>query len=179
MRAYKVLREGRSIFTGLRWPLPDGDRPGGWVHASGSLALCTNGIHAATGDQLPHWLGGEIWEIELGGEILELDAALIASRARLLRRLDAWNEELRREFAGRCLDRARELAGSYPAGAGLVDKVAHTIWWGGAAPAGYFTAMLAGERACGRHAGPDYDAAFASERAIQAQWLRERLPLRG
>ena len=177
MRAYKVLRDGRSEFTGWRWSLPEGDRPGEWVHADGPIGLCVNGIHAAHPEQLPHWLGTEIWEIELGGEVVREEAALVASRARLLGKLDAWDEPMRRRFAEMCLRRAREIADDYSAGSGLVSKVEHTLSWAGAAPAGYFTAMLAGERATGAHSGRDYDAAVVRERARQAQWLRDELQL--
>lgn len=177
MRAYKVLKEGRSEFTGWRWPLPAGGQPGAWVHVEGTLTLCVNGIHASTMEQLPHWLGTEIWEIELGGEVLREEAALVASQGRLLRRIDAWDEPTRRRFAEACFERAQEIADRYPAGEGLVDKVEHTLSWAGAAPAGYFTAMLAGESDTGRHSGPDYDQAFLRERAIQADWLRRELEL--
>jgi hypothetical protein len=179
MHAYKVLRDGRSEFTGWRWSLPEADRPGAWVHTSGPIGLCVNGIHASTPEQLPHWLGTELWEIELGGDIVNDGAAVVASQARLLRRVDAWDEPMRGRFAEMCLERARELADTYPAGAGLVTKVEHTLSWAGAAPAGYFTAMLAGERESGAHAGPDYDAAFLRERSRQAQWLRDQLKLVG
>jgi hypothetical protein len=179
MHAYKVLRDGRSEFTGCRWPLPEADQPGEWVHADGPIALCVNGIHASTPEQLPPWLGAELWEIELAGDVLEHDAALVASQARLLCRVEAWDEPMRGRFAERCLARARALAEDYLAGAGLVTKVEHTLSWAGAAPAGYFTAMLAGERASGAHAGHDYDAAFLRERSRQAQWLREQLELTG
>ncbi|MGH2872472.1 MAG: hypothetical protein ACRDL5_08420 [Solirubrobacteraceae bacterium] len=177
VRAYKTLSDGRSPFTGWHWPLPAGGGAGEWVHASGPLGLCTNGIHAANTKQLPHWLGAELWEIELDGEILNDEAAVIASRARLHRRIDTWDEPMRREYARWCLGRSREIAGGYPPGEGLVAKVEHTIWWGGAGPAGYFTAMLAGESATGRHHGSDYDIAFTAERARQAQWLRLELAL--
>lgn len=66
---------------------------------------------------------------------------------------------------------------TYPAGGEFVAKVKHYVSWGAAAPAGYFTAMLAGESATGRHGGPDFDAAFARERARQADWLRRELNL--
>lgn len=179
MRAYKVLRDGRSEFTGWQWPLPSPEQPGEWVHASGPIALCVNGIHAATAEQLPHWLGTDIWEIELGGNVVREEAALVASQARLLRRVEAWDETTRRRFAEMCLHRARSIAGSYPAGAGLVTKVEHTLSWAGAAPAGYFTAMLAGARASRAHRGADYDAAFLAERAHQAGWLQAELELAG
>ena len=94
------------------------ERPGEWVHADGPIALCVNGIHAANPEQLPHWLGTEIWEIELGGEVVREEAALVASQARLLRRLDAWDEAMRQRFAEMCLRRAREIAEEYPAGSG-------------------------------------------------------------
>jgi hypothetical protein len=179
MRAYKVLRDGRSEFTGWQWPLPDADQPGAWLHAAGPIALCVNGIHASTPEQMPHWLGAELWEIELGGEILEDEAALVASQARLLRKVDAWDEPMRGRFAEMCLERARELADGYPAGAGLVTKVEHTLSWAGAAPAGYFTAMLAGERSSGARGGADYDSGFLRERSVQARWLRDQLKLSG
>lgn len=177
VRAYKTLNGGRSPFTGLPWPLPTGSQAGDWVRAQGPVGLCTNGIHAASTEQLPHWLGMELWEVELAGEIISDEAAVIASRARLIRHIDAWDEPMRQEFARWCLRRAQEITESYPPGAGLVNKVEHTIWWGGAGPAGYFAAMLAGESATGRHDGPAYDIAFARERARQAQWLRETLEL--
>jgi hypothetical protein len=179
MHAYKVLRDGRSEFTGWRWPLPEADQPGRWVHTAGPIGLCVNGIHASTVEQLPHWLGSELWEIELGGEILEDEAALVASQGRLLRGVQAWDERMRGRFAEMCLERARELTDGYPAGAGLVTKVEHTLSWAGAAPAGYFTALLAGERESGARAGPEYDSAFLRERARQAQWLRNWLQLVG
>ena len=176
-RAYKILSEGRSPFTGWRWPLPAGEQPGDWVQAEGPIGLCTNGIHAATTEQLPHWLGMELWEIELDGEIIDHAAALIASRARLVRPIDAWDDGMRQDYARWCLTRAEQLTESYPPGAGLVAKVGHTIWWGGAGPAGYFTAMLAGERASGRHDGAEYDVAFTAERALQTDWLCQTLSL--
>jgi hypothetical protein len=177
MHAYKILKDGRSEFTGWRWPLPDTDQPGQWVHVEGPIALCVNGIHASTPEQLPHWLGTELWKIELAGNVLEDEAALVASQARLLCRVDAWDEPMRGQFAEMCLQRARELADDYPAGVGLVTKVKHSLSWAGAAPAGYFTAMLAGERDSGARAGADYDAAFLRERSRQARWLREQLKL--
>jgi hypothetical protein len=179
MHAYKVLKDGRSEFTGWRWPLPAADAPGEWVHAEGPIALCVNGIHASTPEQLPHWIGTELWEIELAGDILDDEAALVASQARLLRRVDAWDEPMRGRFAEMCLQRARELADDFPAGTGLVTKVEHTLSWAGAAPAGYFTALLAGERDSGARAGRDYDAAFLRERSRQARWLSEQLKLNG
>lgn len=188
MRAYKILSDGRSQFTGWRWPLPARGRPGEWVSATGPLSLCNNGIHASTVNQLPQWLGDEIWEIELDREVLRTEPALVAARARLVRRVEEWNEEAQLAFCHDCAGRAcgvvgRNLAGRNLAGrnvAGreiLTGKIEPFAGRGMAAAVGYWTALLAGQGATGRRAGPDYDAAFAAERAAQAEWLRRALRL--
>jgi hypothetical protein len=177
VRAYKVLSGGRSSFTGWAWPLPADDQPGGWVRAETPLGLCRSGIHACAGDQLPQWLGPEIWEVELAGQVLREEPAIVAEKGRLVRKVDAWDEPAHVRFAEACLARTREIAAAYPAGAPFIAKVGHCVSWGGAAPAGYFTALLAGESATGQHAGPDFDLAFAQERTLQADWLRRELRL--
>lgn len=178
MRAYKVLVGGRSGFIGWRWPLPDGDRPGEWVVAQGPLGLCVNGIHASTVDQLPQWLGDEIWELELDGEVLHTEPALVARRARLIGQVGEWNEPARLAFCRDCAARARQLAASYPSGAELfTGKIEPFTERGMAAAVGYWTALLTGESETGRRSGTDYDDAFARERAAQAAWLRRELNL--
>lgn len=178
MRAYKVLIEGRSGFMGRQWPLPEAGRPGDWVVASGPLGLCTNGIHASTTDQLPQWLGDEIWELELDGEVLRTEPALVARRARLIRQLDAWDAPARVAFCQDCAGRAREVVARYPAGSELLTgKIEPFTERGMAAAVGYWTALLTGESATGRRSGADYDRTFARERAAQAGWLRSELGL--
>jgi hypothetical protein len=177
VRAYKVLSGNRSEFTGTRWPVPVGDRRGDWVVASGPLGLCTNGIHASTVDQLPQWLGDDIWEIELDGEVLRTEPALVAGRARLVRRIDEWDERARLAFCQDCVRRAREIAAGYPAGAEITGKIEPFAGRGMAAALGYWTALLAGESATGRRGGLDYDVTFARERGAQASWLRRELRL--
>lgn len=175
MRAYKVLGDGRSRFTGWPWPLPDGDQPGEWVAADGPPALCRSGVHACTVDQLPQWLGDELWVIELGGEILRTESALVAGRGRLLGPVVAWDEGARRAFAAACARRARDLSTAAPSPPVLPKAIERFASLGLAAPAGYWTAVLAGERIAGRRAGDEYDAAFAQERSRQARWLQSAL----
>jgi hypothetical protein len=177
MLAYKVLSDGRSRFTGCRWPLPDGDRPGAWVQASGPLELAANGVHACTVAQLPQWLGGEMWTIELGGEIVETEPALLAARGRLLARVAEWDHDAHVAFGQACAARARVLGLDVPDGEQALEKIERFARLGRAAPTGYWTAVLAGQRAGGRRSGPEYDEAFAQERAAQATWLRSELRL--
>ena len=88
MIAYKFLHaDGSGVFTGFRWPLPDG-APGAWVDAA--VDPCRSGIHACRRGDLPHWVGMALYEIELDGAIVESPTKVIATRGRLLRRIDAW-----------------------------------------------------------------------------------------
>ena len=175
MRAYKVLSDGRSGFTGYRWPLPTGDEPGKWVSATGPLELCVNGVHACTVGQLAQWIGDELWTIELGGAIVEAGAALVAARGRLLGRVVAWDEAARKAFAQACARRANVSVKGGSASATLLEAINRFATAGRPGPAGYWAAVLAGERVAGMRSGPEYDIAFGRERAAQAAWLESVL----
>jgi hypothetical protein len=175
VRAYKVLSDGRSGFTGWRWSLPENGRPGDWVVVTGRVELCVNGVHACTVHQLAQWLGEELWTIELEGEIVRTDAALVASRARLLARVETWDEATRSAFGHDCARRAHEAATDRTTDGSLLEAVDRFADTGRAGPAGYWAAVLAGERAYGGRSGPDYDAAFAEERTAQGRWLAAEL----
>jgi hypothetical protein len=165
--AYKFLRgDGTSAFTGFRWELPDGE-PGDWVQAS--IDPCHSGIHACRVSDLPLWTGRSLYEIELGGEIVERPSKLVAARGRLLRRVAAWGDELREAYTRTCADRAHEVAlsGSPPLEAW--DAFVEPSVPQGPALLGFLAARIAEERS-----GPD---AFRAERASQARWLAERLGL--
>jgi hypothetical protein len=165
MIAYKFLHaDGTGIFTGFRWPLPDGV-PGDWVGAAADP--CRSGIHACRRGDLPHWVGRALYEIELDGAIVESPTKVIAERGRLLRRIDAWDDALRDEYTGRCADRGHELA----RGASLDDwdAVIDPSMPEGPALLGFVAARIAEEIS-----GPE---AYAAERRRQADWLAERLAL--
>jgi hypothetical protein len=98
--AYKFLRaDGTSVFTGFRWELPNGG-PAHWVDAR--IEPCRSGIHACRVSDLPLWVGRDLWEVELRGEIAEQRSKLVASCGRLLRRIEAWNGELRHAYTRMC-----------------------------------------------------------------------------
>jgi hypothetical protein len=110
--AYKFLRtDGTSVFTGFSWPLPDGG-PGDWVEAE--VVACRSGIHACRPEHLPLWAGQTLYEVELDGQIVEERTKVIAGRARLARRIDAWDEAVRERYTRMCADRAHELARAPP-----------------------------------------------------------------
>lgn len=102
--AYKFLAPGAvSPFTRFRWP-----EAGRWVSAPGERE--ERWIFACRDRDLPYWLERELWVLELEEPVREERYQLVASRARLVRRLTRWDAELRREYARACAHRARDLA---------------------------------------------------------------------
>lgn len=119
MSAYKFLASGAvGLFSRHKWPTPAGDVPGEWVRVEGELRPCLNGIHACSASRLVEWLDEELWEIELDGSVLEDDGELMAPAARLLRRIEGWNEGCARAFVSHCLDSTIGLAAESLAKAG-------------------------------------------------------------
>ena len=112
MIAYKFLSCGAvGLYSGFRWPTPSAvDEPGRWVAIEGPLLPAQTGVHACPPGELVNWIDDELWVVELAGAIAEHEGVLIASRARLLRRLDHWTAETAREFAEACVFSARDAA---------------------------------------------------------------------
>lgn len=177
MIAYKFLRRGISPFTGTPWPSPTAGRPGGWMEAEGRLGLCTNGIHACRPSQLPPWMGGELWAVELDGEIVQTPPALIARRGRLIRRVEGWDAGVQAAFAADCARRAARVAGDDTVLGEIVSFIDRLAEAGRAGPAGYWAAVVAGQAASGDRQGETYDQAFGQERAVQVRWMVGRLAL--
>jgi hypothetical protein len=164
--AHKVLGAGRrSRFTGFVWPPPEAADP--WV-TTAAVQPCRTGIHACRIEMLPIWLGSELWQIELEGEVVEADRKIVASRGRLVRRIDAWNDQAKLEFADACADEARRRVATAPELGGYADDL---IALREDAPLVGFIARRLAER----HEGP---AAYDAERLRQAHWLEARLGLR-
>jgi hypothetical protein len=158
--ACKFLRpDGTAVFTGFRWPL------GEWVEAP--VDPCRSGIHACRTGDLPYWIGRALFEVELGGDIVAVRTKVIASRARLTRRVDAFDDALRHDYTRMAADRAHELARR--AGLEEWDAVVEPSVPEGPALLGFIAARIAEEID-----GPD---AYHAERARQAAWLVERLGL--
>jgi hypothetical protein len=162
--AYKFLDEGGvAPFTGFRWPL------GEWVEARG-VDPCRVGVHACRVRDLPIWLGRELWEIELDGELVEREWQVVAQRGRLIRRLEEWNDDLLDGFGRLCAQRTRERVGFLPVLSGFVADVERFVAEGRFPIAGFAAARAAELR--------DGPVAYEEERAAQAAWLAEQLRLR-
>jgi hypothetical protein len=161
--AYKFLDRGRvAPFTGFRWPVDE------WVDGGG-VELCREGIHACRARDLPIWMGRELWEIELDGDVVERERKIVAARGRLLRPDETWNDELLHEFGRFCSARTRRRVGFLPVLAGYVSDVDRFV-----AQRRFAIAGFAAARAAERRDGP---RAYEQERLLQAGWLAERLGL--
>jgi hypothetical protein len=123
MVAYKFTGPGAvGVFTGFHWPVPRADgTPGAWVRPDSELEVCVAGVHACRILQLAYWIAPELWEIELGGEVIESTHKVVASAGRLRRRVAGW-PSVEREFAEACAARTLDLAVSALREAELHDE---------------------------------------------------------
>ncbi len=164
MIAYKFLRpDGTSVFTRFRWPLPDGG-PGEWIGAH--VDPCRSGIHACREADLPYWVGRVLYEIELDGPIVEEPTKVVATRGRLVRQVDAWDDGLRDEYTRMCADRGIELARGAALPGGWETTLEASIPEGPAL-LGFMAARVAEQI--------DGVDAYYAERARQSRWLAKRL----
>jgi hypothetical protein len=207
-RCYKFLAAGGiGRFSGYRWPLPAGDRPGAPVSVGGDLDACRRGLHACRVRDLPYWLDDELWAAEAAEPVIEYDGVLVTRRARLLWRVEAWDQRAAVEFALACALRARDHAVSVLrragrereagalercAGLGDIQRVVGTMTGGhpavrvagyasdaaAHAPAYPLVTALITARAAGAGLGQAAAATgYRAERDWQARWLAERLRL--
>jgi len=166
--AYKFLRsDGRGVFSGFAWPMPADGRPGPWVE--GPVDPCRSGIHACRLRDLPHWLAHELWEIELDPEPVSVARTkVVAARGRLLRRIAAWDERARADYAQMCTERARARIAENPRLAEWSSVIAPSLAEGPALM-GFVAARVREE-----HVGAD---GYRAEREHQWRWLADRLEL--
>jgi hypothetical protein len=121
MIAFKFLRAGSiGRFSESEWP-----DAGRWLEAEGPLLACVNGVHACAVDTLAYWFDDELWNVELGGEILDLDTVLVGQRGRLLSRVDAWPDGSL-AFAEDCAAQAGALSRRAPRNARVEGLAAET-----------------------------------------------------
>ena len=111
MKYYKVLRDGKSCNGGIyEWSLPTKNANGTWTPGEwtkpieGELVACENGYHLADETQLVRWLDKDIYEAEGEEMLLAPDDGTkwVCRRARLLRKVETWDNRTARLFAVWC-----------------------------------------------------------------------------
>src|SRR5208282_6231935 len=112
MTYYKVLAaDGVSPQHGGsgKWFIPKGKRIGKWMPAIKDIQPCTRGYHFVNIEQLPHWLGPTLYEIEVRGQIIHEAYKSVAEQARLIRKVETWNDKTLRLYAADCAERVLGL----------------------------------------------------------------------
>jgi hypothetical protein len=102
--AHVFLRRGaEDPLRGFTWPAP-----GKWVESeAGQHAEVVGGLRR---EDLPYWLDDELWEVELAGLIVTSGHRLLAERARLRRRVEAWTDAVAWDLVAVCAHRVRDRA---------------------------------------------------------------------
>jgi len=113
-KLYKCLAEnGIGPLSGELWRLPYADQPGRWMpRVKGELRVCWNGYHLVRREQVWRWLSDELYEAEGRGDTLDGGNKVVFRQARLLRRVESWNERTARLL---CCDLAELMIPFYEA----------------------------------------------------------------
>ncbi len=107
MELYKVTdAEGRAFHGGSgKWV------KNRWRSVKGDLIPCENGLHLCRREDLLTWLGPVIWRAEADeSELIDHDNKVVVRRARVVERLDTWNDRTTRLFAADCAEYALQYA---------------------------------------------------------------------
>jgi len=113
MKFYKVLKADGSCCNGGKgsWYLPTKKKDGSWKSGKwmpkvkGELEPCMNGYHICRPTDLIHWLDEAIFEVEYKGKLVKDSDKCVVREARLLRKIETWDEKSARLFAADCAER--------------------------------------------------------------------------
>lgn len=107
MKYYKVLGKGGISCNGGtgHWLLPLGNKPGLWMDKIDPIIPCQRGYHLCRKEDLIYWINEEIYEAEGRGKYKRHDNNKdVFPEARLIRKLDNWNNRTIRLFAADCAE---------------------------------------------------------------------------
>jgi hypothetical protein len=107
MKYYKVLGKGGVPCNGGtgQWYLPKDGKPGRWMPKIRNIEPCVRGYHLCRKEDILQWLNAEIYEAEGRGEFIRHDNNKeVFPEARLIRKIENWNEKNARLFAADCAD---------------------------------------------------------------------------
>src|SRR3990167_4157692 len=110
--AWKVLNGTKPINGGCgEWHKPHSrNRPGEWMPPV-DPEPCVRGYHVCDDyeDMLLGWLGPDIWVCEWRGRSVRTNDKRVVEQARLVRHVDAWDEQSARLFAADCAEHVLPL----------------------------------------------------------------------
>lgn len=146
-------------------------QPGIWREHPGPLVPGLSGLHLARPQDLPFYLGPEIWEAEADGAVVAGEFEVVTRRARITRQIQTWDDPTARAFAMDCLSRMVDECDSWrdmPAQdlAAMLERDAK-----GSSPSGQGLAACAAMTAF----RISYRLIRADKREAHRQWASERL----
>ena len=105
---YKLLGECGTPYNGGTgtWSQPIGKAPGEWMPEISPVVACRSGYHLCRAEYLLDWAAPELYIAEGRGETVEETNKIVFAEARLLSRVNAWNDQTLRLFACDCAERA-------------------------------------------------------------------------
>ena len=106
VKYYKVLGKGGIACNGGngKWSLPMGKKPGRWMPKIDNIVPCQRGYHLCRAEDLICWLNEEIYEAEGRGKSIRHENKDVFEQARLIRKIETWNERTDRLFAVDCAE---------------------------------------------------------------------------
>lgn len=112
----KFTAPGGQAYAGRgKWHLPRWDQPGEWMRDYKSKPmLCQRGYHWCEARHAVHHLHAECYLIEPRGETVRGDDKCVSQGARLLRRVETWNDRTARLFAADCAEAVVHFCGDDP-----------------------------------------------------------------
>lgn len=173
MIAWKFLRAGAiSPVTRFVWPAP-----GEWVSADAPIRACRAGFHACRPDQLAFWVAAELWMLELDGPIEPAVDAIVAPRARLVRKIERWESDGGESFLAHVSARAQEAIATASSDEAdrmrpFVDTTLRAAAKGNKAIASYASASVLGMKLGSRE---EQARAFREERVRQSELIAREL----
>ncbi len=115
IKYFKVLGHAGLPFNGGKgkWNLPQNGNPGDWMPKIEEIIPCRSGYHLCEFTDLMTWLGPEIYEAE--GKFIRDNNKTVFQQARIIRKIECWNERTARLFAADCAEHVLHLfEGEYP-----------------------------------------------------------------
>lgn len=175
---FKFLASGAvAPISGFQWPEPHARGPGAWLETHGALEACQRGAHVCRLGDLAYWIHDELWEAETDGDSIAGFDCLVVRRARLVRRIDSWQNGGATRFLTAAVDHAAELvqATGPDVDAAVRDYLedARSCIEQAAIGPGAFIAALAVSKSVG--AGQSVTEAYCSERSWQASWIAQHV----
>jgi len=106
VKYYKVLGKGGIACNGGngKWSLPMGKKPGEWMPKIANIEPCVRGYHLCRANDLIRWLNAEIYEAEGRGKSIRHENKDVFEQARLIRKIETWNERTDRLFTADCAE---------------------------------------------------------------------------